>query len=70
MSGQRFLVNANPDKLEVHDLDNEQTAANQCQIDEIIRSGKDRPYKTLEAAHADGYDNCRWCLSGSPTTAA
>jgi hypothetical protein len=36
MSGERYLGNVN--KMEVHDLDNEKTGANQCQIDEIIRA--------------------------------
>ncbi len=65
MNGQRYLANANPAKREVHDLDNEKTGPNQCQIDEIIRAGHDRPYTTLEAAKRDGYDNCRWCIGGS-----
>lgn len=63
MNGQRYLANAN--NLEVHDLDNEKTGANQCQIDEIIRAGHDRPYDTLAAAKRDGYDNCKHCLGGS-----
>ena len=33
MNGERFLGNTN--KKEVHDLDNEDKAANGCQIDEI-----------------------------------
>jgi hypothetical protein len=36
-----------------------------CQIDEIIKAGNDRPFTTLPAAHAAGYDNCAWCLEGS-----
>ncbi len=35
----RYLINTDEDNLEVHDLDNEQTGANECQIDEIIRAG-------------------------------
>lgn len=62
MNGERYLANANPSKLEVHDLDNER---NGCQIDEIIRAGHDRPYTSLEVAKANGYDNCAWCLGGS-----
>jgi hypothetical protein len=62
MNGERYLANANPSKKEVHDLDNEKT---QCQIDEIIRAGHDRPYQTLDAAHAAGYDNCAWCIGNS-----
>jgi hypothetical protein len=48
--------------MEVHDLDNEKT---QCQIDEIIAAGHERPYTSLEAAHAAGYDNCAYCIGGS-----
>jgi len=62
MNGERYLANANPSKKEVHDLDNEKP---QCQIDEIIRAGHDRPYHTLESAHAAGYDNCAWCIGNS-----
>lgn len=62
MNGERYLANANPSKLEVHDLDNEKT---QCQIDEIIRAGNDRPYTSLEAARRDGYDNCAYCIGNS-----
>jgi hypothetical protein len=65
MKGERYLANTNPSKHEVHDLDNEKTGANQCQIDEIIRAGNDKPYTSLEAAKRDGYDNCRWCIGGS-----
>lgn len=65
MNGERYLANANPTKREVHDLDNEKTGSNQCQIDEIIQAGNDRPYNSLEAAHRDGYDNCRWCIGNS-----
>lgn len=62
MNGERYLANASPSKREVHDLDSEKP---QCQIDEIIRAGHDRPYHSLDAAHAAGYDNCAWCLGNS-----
>jgi len=62
MNGERYLANTSPTKLEVHELDAETT---QCQIDEIIRAGHDKPYGTLEAAHRDGYDDCAYCLKGS-----
>ena len=65
MNGERYLANANPDKMEVHDLDNEKTGANQCQIDEIIAAKNERPYTSLDTAHRDGYDNCQYCLGGS-----
>lgn len=60
MNGERYCGNTN--KMEVHDLDNEKT---NCQIDEIIRAGHDRPFTALSAAHVAGYDNCHWCLGGS-----
>lgn len=63
MSGERYL--GNTDTTEVHDLDNEDTAGNGCQIDEIIRAGHDTPFETLAGAHRAGYDNCAKCLTGS-----
>ena len=65
MRGEQFLANANPRNREVHDLDNEKTGPNQCQIDEIIAAGNDRPFTTLAAARQAGYDNCAYCLGGS-----
>lgn len=60
--GKRYLGNNN--KMEVHDLDNEQV---NCQIDEIIRAGHAVTFTpdTLEEAHRQGYDNCAWCIGGS-----
>jgi len=63
MNGERYLGNRN--NMEVHDLDQEDTHANGCQIDEIIRAGNDRPYDSLSSAHSAGYDNCAYCLGGS-----
>jgi hypothetical protein len=62
MSGEQYLANASPSKMEVHNLDNEKS---NCQIDSIIRAGHERPYTTLSAAHAAGFDNCAYCLGGS-----
>lgn len=62
MNGERYLANSSKSKMEVHDLDNEKT---NCQIDEIIKAGHDRPYTSLSSAHSDGYDNCAYCLGGS-----
>jgi hypothetical protein len=62
MNGEKYLANTSPTKLEVHDLDAEKT---QCQIDEIIRAGHDKPYSSLDTAHRDGYDDCAYCLPGS-----
>jgi len=60
MNGERYLANTNT--TEVHDLDNEQT---NCQIDEIIKAGHDRPYNSQSAANSAGYDNCAYCIGSS-----
>jgi hypothetical protein len=62
MNGERYLANTNPSKLEVHDLDNEN---NNCQIDEIIKAGNDKPYNWKYEANRDGFDNCYWCIGDS-----
>jgi len=64
-NGKRFAGNTN--KKEVHDLDNEKTAANQCQIDEIIAAGHAVTFTpdTLAQAHSEGYGNCAHCIGGS-----
>lgn len=60
MNGERYL--ANKSNKQVHDLDNEKTGKNECQIAEIIAAKNDKPYATLEAAHNDGYGDCAYCL--------
>lgn len=65
MNGERYLANTSPSKREVHDLDNEKTGANECQINEIISAGHDKPYTSQTSAKSDGYDNCAYCLGGS-----
>ena len=50
-------------KKEVHDLDRENSAPSGCQIDRIRASN--RPFQTLAAAHAAGFDNCAKCLGNS-----
>lgn len=60
MNGERYLGNTN--KTEVHDLDSETT---NCQIDEIIKAGHDKPFKSHSDAKSAGYDNCAYCLGGS-----
>lgn len=62
---QRHL--GNKSKMEVHDLHNEKTGANQCQIDEIIQSGNAVVFTpdSLDQAHREGYDNCRYCIGRS-----
>jgi len=62
MNGERYLANTSPSKKEVHDLDDEKT---NCQIDEIIKAGHDKPFDSLAAAHNAGYDNCAYCLGSS-----
>lgn len=62
MKGEQYL--GNKSKKEVHDLDNEKTGANQCQIDEIIAAGNDVPFTSASAAKAAGYDNCNYCIGG------
>lgn len=63
--GKRFV--GNTDKAEVHDLDNEKTGKNECQIDEIILAGHAITFipDTLEQAHIKGYDNCAYCIGDS-----
>jgi len=63
--GKRFVGNTNKD--EVHDLDNEKTGGNECQIDEIITAGHAVTFSpdTLAEAHRQGHDNCAYCIGGS-----
>ena len=60
MNGEQYLGNTNT--MEVHDLDNEQA---NCQIDEIIEAGHDKPFTSLGAAHIAGFDNCAYCIGNS-----
>ncbi len=64
--GNRFVGNTTK-KKEVHDLDNEQTGANECQIDEIIAAGHARTFSpdTLVQAESETYDNCAYCIGRS-----
>lgn len=63
--GKRFVGNTN--STEVHDLDNEQTGPNECQIDEIIKARHAVTFApdTLDQAHRQRYDNCAYCIGGS-----
>jgi hypothetical protein len=64
-NGKRFIGNASPDKMEVHDLDNEDTHKNGCQINEIKEVATFTP-DILEEAHKQGFDHpCDKCLFGS-----
>jgi aminoglycoside phosphotransferase len=58
LNGQRYVANMSPYKREVHDLDNENR---NCLIDEIIRSGQDKPYSSLSDARQDDYSVCAFC---------
>jgi len=60
MNGERYL--GNKAKKQVHDLDNEQTGKNECQIEEIINAGNDKAFDTLADARKAGYDDCDYCL--------
>lgn len=63
--GKQFV--GNTAKKEVHDLDNEQTGSNECQIDEIIKAGHAKTFDpdTLDQAHKEGYDNGAYCIGSS-----
>lgn len=65
LHGNKYCGNTN--KMEVHDLDNEDTRSSGCQIDEIIKAGHAKAFDpdTLEQAHSEGYDNCEYCIGGS-----
>lgn len=59
----RYLINDNPQALEVHDLDNEK---NQCQINEIKNSRwltgtTEADLRTWLSANPS-YDGCLYCL--------
>jgi len=61
---KRYVGNNNT--TEVHDLDQENTAPNGCQIDEITGAGNTVTFDpdTIVEAHGRGYDNCSKCLRG------
>lgn len=63
IGGQRYI--ADKDTHEVHDLDYE---ANDCDIDDIVDSGKVEVFVTLDSAHRKGYHDCNHCLGGSHIT--
>jgi len=63
-NGKRYIGNTSPSKREVHDLNNEDTKPNGCQIDEIKEVVIFAP-DTLEEASSKGFDPCDKCLEGS-----
>ena len=56
---KRFVGNRGTDQ--VHDLDNEDTDANACQIDEI-RDWKTFNPDTFAQAKNEGFDPCDYCI--------
>lgn len=66
----RFLLNTDPDHLEVHDLDNEKTGPFECQINEIIAANNARYLTAVNSLPELGvwlrnnpnYDGCMYCL--------
>jgi hypothetical protein len=65
----RYLLNIDPDHLEVHDLDNEKTGENECQIDDIFRAKNARYLRVHNEDQMASwlknnpiYDGCRYCL--------
>ena len=63
-NGKRYIGNNSPTKKEVHDLDNEDTSPNGCQIDKIKEVVTFDP-DTLAEARSNGFDPCDKCLEGS-----
>ena len=63
--GRRFVGNVA--RRKVHDLDREDTKANGCQVNEIIRAGHAGTFRpdSLSQAHDEGYDNCAKCIGGA-----
>lgn len=53
--------------MEVHDLDNEDTGENGCQIDEIIAAGHVKAFNPdmLQQANYEGFKSCAKCLGES-----
>ena len=59
--GKRYIGNTNTNQ--VHDLDNEDTRENGCQIDEIkIEHVRTFSPDSLEEGHREGFENCDKCL--------
>lgn len=61
---RRYIGNASVNKMEVHDLDNEDAMSNGCQIDEIKEIVTFDP-DTLEEARSKGFNPCDKCFEGS-----
>jgi len=63
--GRRFCGNTH--KLEVHDLDREDSRESGCQIDEIIAHDHAITFDpdTLASANSEGYDICAKCIGNT-----
>lgn len=61
-NGKRYLANTNTNQ--VHDLDNEQTGENGCQIDEI-KPEHIKMYDDLSQVYLNGFENCDHCIKKS-----
>ena len=63
-AGIQFLGNKSPSRMEVHNLRSE---TKNCQIEEILRAGNAVRFlpDTLQQAHAEGCDNCAYCIGKS-----
>ena len=63
-NGKRYIGNNSTHikNREVHDLDNEDTSENGCQIDEIQNVVT---FENLQEARNKGFDPCDKCLKGS-----
>lgn len=59
MKGQRYMIDIG--KKQVHDLFNVKT---NCQINDIMEEGNDKPISSLIDAHKSGYKDCIWCIGG------
>ena len=60
--GKRFL--GNRDKMEVHDLKNENTARDGCRVNEFIKSDNAVGFiiDTLDQAQKERYATCARCI--------
>lgn len=67
----RFLINDNPARLEVHDLDNEKTGSQECQINEIQNFrylvGTNNNDIIAWLSQNTIYNGCAYCLSSLNT---
>ena len=61
-NGKRFIGNADEDNMKVHDLDNEDTSENGCQIDEIKKVKTFTPDSIFQAKR-EGFTPCEKCAS-------